>query len=441
MMFDAVDFLYDYLAEATEFYIDLIRGDNPHAFTRTYKVTVNDLLLQMLSRRGNSQWSELMDFYGDQNKKLNITENGFYYARRKMNPDAVRMMSNEYIANIYDQHDDFFKTYKGCFVLGIDGSKIILPDTKENVRTFGKAQQGNQPIQGLLSTMHDCLNSLKLDVLVGTVFDSERDFASKHIQYFCDNYIGKAIFTFDRGYPSMKLIDQLIEAGQYFLFRIPSSFLSGYTKDMELGEDKVIDITFDSVSTNEYRKDRKFRTKMMNTTYRLRFTKIQIGENEDKSPKTELLVSNLPMDEFSTEELKEIYHLRWDIETSYNHLKNRMKMEEFSGYRPELILQDIYADAWIFNIVSLKIMQANIEEPIDQSNEIYTVKRNFNKALGIIKRLLVKALMSEDNDSRKKYTDQIDENIRANITRIKRNRTFERKGTVNKSKISYRKTY
>ena len=210
---------------------------------------------------------------------------------------------------------------------------------------------------------------------------------------------------------------------------------------MELGEDKVIDITFDSVSTNEYRKDRKFRTKMMNTTYRLRFTKIQIGENEDKSPKTELLVSNLPMDEFSTEELKEIYHLRWDIETSYNHLKNRMKMEEFSGYRPELILQDIYADAWIFNIVSLKIMQANIEEPIDQSNEIYTVKRNFNKALGIIKRLLVKALMSEDNDSRKKYTDQIDENIRANITRIKRNRTFERKGTVNKSKISYRKTY
>ena len=116
-------------------------------------------------------------------------------------------------------------------------------------------------------------------------------------------------------------------------------------------------------------------------------------------------------------------------------------MEEFSGYRPELILQDIYADAWIFNIVSLKIMQANIEEPIDQSNEIYTVKRNFNKALGIIKRLLVKALMSEDNDSRKKYTDQIDENIRANITRIKRNRTFERKGTVNKSKISYRKTY
>lgn len=237
----------------------------------------------------------------------------------------------------------------------------------------------------------------------------------------------------------MRLIDQLIESKQYFLFRIPSSFISGYTKDMKPGDDKVIDITFDSVSTNEYRNDRKFRTKLMNTTYKLRFTKIQTGENEDQSPKVELLVSNLPVDEFSTEELKEIYHLRWDIETSYNHLKNRMKMEEFSGYHPELILQDIYADAWIFNIVSLKIMQANIEEPIDQSNEMYTVKRNFNKALGIIKRLLVKAIMSEDNESRKKYTDQIDENIRANITRIKRNRTFERKNSVNKSKISIEK--
>lgn len=168
-MFDAVDSVYDYLIEVTKHYIYLIRGDNPHAFTRTYKVNVIDLLLQMLSRRGNSQWSELMDFYGDQNNKLNITENGFYYARRKMNPEAVRMMSNEYIANIYDQHDELFKTYKGCFVLGIDGSKTTLPNTTENVNTFGKTKQGNQPVQGLLSTLHDCLNSIKLDVLVGTV--------------------------------------------------------------------------------------------------------------------------------------------------------------------------------------------------------------------------------------------------------------------------------
>lgn len=440
-MFDAIEIIYDYLTEAIKHHIDLIRGDNPNAFTRTYKVTLHDLLLQMLSRRGNSQWSELMDFYSNQNKKVDITENGFYYARRKMNPDAIRIMSNEYIANIYDQHDEFFQTYKGCFVLGIDGSKFILPNTVENTKAFGKTMQGNQPVQGLISTMHDCLNSLKLDVLVGTVFDSERDFASKHIQHFCENYIGKAIFTFDRGYPSIRLIDQLIESKQYFLFRIPSSFFSRYTKDIKLGDDQVIEVDFDRLSTNDYRNDRKFRTKLMNTTYKLRFTKIQIGENEDQSPKIEVLVSNLPIDDFSTEELAEIYHLRWDIETSYNYLKNRMKMEEFSGYHLELILQDIYADAWIFNIVSLKIMQANIEEPINQSNEMYTVKRNFNKALGIIKRLLVKSILSEDTESRKKYIDQIDENIRANITKIKRNRTFERKSSVNKSKISYRKTY
>ncbi|WP_418658343.1 hypothetical protein [Clostridioides difficile] len=46
-----------------------------------------------------------------------------------------------------------------------------------------------------------------------------------------------------------------------------------------------------------------------------------------------------------------MYHLRWTIETSYNRLKNRMKLEKFSGFKEILIYQDIYADIWLYNLI------------------------------------------------------------------------------------------
>lgn len=440
-MLKVINDFENYLPAAIEFHRDLIRGDNPNAFTRTRKVTISDLVLQTMTRRGQSQWGELMDFYEAQNKQVDITENGFYYARKKMNPEALRVMSNEFISNVYDSDEYPLKKFKGLYVVGIDGSKFILPNTKENESIFGKTQDGNQPIQGLISTMHDCLNSIKLDTQIGSVFDSEREFASRHIQHFSENYVEKAIFAFDRGYSSMKLIDQLIESGQYFVMRLPSNHFLKYTKDMAIGDDKIFEVTFDRASTNEYRNDKKFRTKLMSTTYKLRFTKIEIGVNEDGSPKLELLVSNLPMGKFSADDLKELYHLRWDIETSYNHLKNRMKMEEFSGYHPTLIMQDIYADTWIFNLVSLMILEKDNEMPIEQNDEKYTVKRNFNKAIGITKKLLLKAILSEDEESRNKYMKQIEDNLASNITKIKKDKSFDRKSAVNKSKMSYRNTY
>lgn len=440
-MLEAINDFMNYLPDAIITHLNLIRGDNPNAFTRVRKITVQNLVLQMMTRRGQSQWGELMDFYGAQNKEVDITENGFYYARKKMNPEAIRVMSNEFISNVYDSDKYPLKKYKGLYVLGVDGSKFTLPYTKENEFIFGKNMEGNQPIQGLLSTLHDCLNSVKLDVLVGSVFDSERAFASDHIQHFCENYIEKAIFILDRGYPSMRLIDQLIESGQYFVIRLYSRFLSKHTKDMKIGDDKIIEVTFDRENTNEYRNDRKFRTKLMTTTYKLRFTKVQIGINEDGTPKEEILLSNLPTDKFSIEDLRELYNIRWDVETSYNHLKNRMKMEEFSGYHPNLILQDIYADTWVFNLISLMILQKNEENPVKQNNERYTIKRNFNKAIGITKRILLKAILAEDVEARNKYMNQIEDNLLSNITIIKRDKTFERKRGVNKSKMSYRNTY
>lgn len=214
MFADPIKVFDDYIHEASYYYLDLIRGDNPFAFTRFRHISILDLIFQMLDRKGGIQWSDIMSYYDDIDKKQNVTETAFYLARKKFNPEAIRVMSNEFIANFYDNEPDSFIKWKGNLVLSVDGSKVILPDTKENSSVFGNINQSkcsekkcNAPVGGLLSTLHDCLNNTYLDVQFGPCSSNEKDYAAQHIETFRMNFNEKAIFTFDRGYSSMRLVD------------------------------------------------------------------------------------------------------------------------------------------------------------------------------------------------------------------------------------------
>lgn len=449
MVDSAIHVIHDYLPDASQHFLELIKGDNPNAFTRMRELSVLDIIYQMFDRKGCSQWSDIMNFYDDINRKQTVTETGFYLARKKFNPEALRVMSNEFIANFYDDNIDDLNKWNGHLVLSVDGSSIILPDTKENENIFGRIRVKttsehfeSKPVGGLLSTLHDCLNNTFLDVLFGACSSSEQYFASRHITTYCENYNQSAIFTFDRGYPSIKLVDQLIKEKQFFVFRLPSNFLKSYTDQIQNGEDKIVDVSFDRVNTNHYRDDIQFRQHLMNTTYVLRFTKLIIGQDKNGQDIIELLMSNLSDDEYSIDDLKELYHLRWTIETSYNRLKNRMKLEHFSGFKSTLIYQDIYADIWLYNIISLEILYANDQMPIEQKQDgEYILKRNFNKAIGIMKKLFIKALISMDEDINNHALSVIKNNIEGNLVWIKKGRSYERKRTTTPSPMSYKDTY
>lgn len=445
MLDNPIMLLEEYLDQDLAFHMDLIRGSHPEHFTRKGIISPRDLLQQMLSRKNLAQDAELKVYYSSMNiDNPPVTDKGFFTARKKFNPEAVRAMSGEYIARIYDNYDDSIDKWKGYVVLGIDGSKYTVPNTEENRAVFGVNSGGGgiQPAMALVSTLHDSLNNLKLDVLIGRTDGSEHEMAAEHIDYYCDSYHQPGLFVFDRGYVSIRLIDQVVLRKQHFLIRATSTAFRQYFDQVSAGEDKELDVTFDTTGTNQFRDDIKFRTRLMNTAYRIRFAKVVIGTDNDGADIVEYLMTNLPKEEVSTEELKECYWLRWGTETSYNRLKNRMNTEEFSGYKPVLIKQDIYADAWIFNLVSLKIKEAEQKKPVEQKNGSYTVGRNFNKVLGALKSSLLKAMVSQDRQERTRLMSLIDENIQSALCWVKNGkRSFERKKAVNKSRMSYRRTY
>ena len=90
-----------------------------------------------------------------------------------------------------------------------------------------------------------------------------------------------------------------------------------------------------------------------------------------------------------------------------------MKSEEFSGYRPVLIKQDIYAFMWAYNMFGLKIIEKNekIQSSRQSKNGKYIIKDNFNKVIGAIKNTLMEYLVTTDEIRKQELLKYMDDSI------------------------------
>jgi len=76
---------------------------------------------------------------------------------------------------------------------------------------------------------------------------------------------------------------------------------------------------------------------------------------------TEYLATSLPAGFLSPDEAKALYRLRWGNETKYDHLKNTLEMENFSGRTVNSVYQDFYATAVLANVISIVAAVADVE--------------------------------------------------------------------------------
>jgi len=77
---------------------------------------------------------------------------------------------------------------------------------------------------------------------------------------------------------------------------------------------------------------------------------------------TEILITNLPKDVFKRKDIETLYLLRWGIETSFNHLKNAINIEEFVGIKENSIKQEFYSILIKYNLVMQYIEEAKTVE-------------------------------------------------------------------------------
>ena len=422
--------------------IDTIRGNNRTAFTRHRKVSPESLLLQMLSQRGMAQRQEVKILLEDSGMSdIDISDVGFYKARMKYSPGAVKEMFEDFTDDETRIRKSEMRKFKSFHVFAIDGSELVLPSDTEfetiaDIQPTSKAAPDDMPHMIKLSGLSDVYNHTIKRIAIDEYSHDERGHAIELLGSIKKEEESKTLVVFDRGYFSFKLLNLFDNSKMKYIFRISTYVLSKCRREMESDNevDKTFKVRLTRANTNGFRNETELVQEVLSKTFVIRMAIIDIGKEEK-----EFLITNLSDDEASVEELKELYHARWDIETAFRDMKKCLKLEEFSGRRERLILQDIYACAWVFNMVQFIIMERKCS--LIQGKK-HQMKHNRSVAIGAVKRNLVKALMHPSSRIRKESFANIIKEIDRYLTPIRPNRSFSREHKAkNHSRMSYRSNY
>ena len=138
-------------------------------------------------------------------------------------------------------------------------------------------------------------------------------------------------------------------------------------------------------------------------------------------------MTNIYDEKITPVKFKELYFLRWGVESKYKELKSSIKIEEFSGTKPIAIEQDFYASIYLSMISSLikKDADAAIANANKDKNLNSTYQSNRNFILGQVFKRIIQLLVK--SRSRNKILDSILEKAIKIRSQVRFNRSCERK--------------
>lgn len=370
-------------------------GVNPGKdFTRKKKWNFPTLIKFIISMESQSLKNELNKYFGYTTDCP--TNASFNQRRSQIKSDAFKHLFEAFTAT-YNKKPSLFNGYR---ILACDGSDINIahnPKDEETYFTHGDAKGFNQLH---LNAMYDLLDRIYTDIIIQPAREENEHKA------FCDmvdRYIGKekTAFIVNRGYESYNNLAHVMEKEAFFVFRCKdinsSGILSG--SKQKLPDTKEFDTTLSLILTRKWTNEvlnhpeiyRRFRNKdsfefldldehaYYNMT--LRVLRYPISETE-----YECVITNLPTEDFSAEEIKKLYAMRWGIETSFRELKYAVGLTSFHAKKREYIIQEVWACIILYNFC--EIITAHIS--IQKCTAKHTYQINYTFAIHICRYFISK---------------------------------------------------
>lgn len=375
-------------------------------FTRNRKLGFSGTVLMVLNKTGKSLQTGIRAFKKSmQSETESYSKQAFSKGRLRVKYEAFQEIFRMSAEEFYQEFNP--KTYKGYRVCAIDGTKYNLPHNEESKVEFGIQDGHGDTIQALSSCLYDVLNEIIIDAQIVSCNGNERKLAEEHLEYLSSIQTAKELIIFDRGYPSAQLIDFIDKKGFKYLIRCDRTFVKGMLSKLT-GNDCTITHKF-------------VRSKI---EVKLRFITVTLpGGN------TEFLITNLFDQSFKVQDFTELYHLRWEIETNYDDIKNKLQIEDFSGTSPLAIKQDFFAVMFLRNLASMMIFEnaEAIDAMHNSSENKLAYKANVNTVVSILKTDLIEMLITDSKRKRSALFKNIYFEISHAVVPVRPNRSFPRK--------------
>ncbi len=274
--------------------------------------------------------------------------------------------------------------------MAVDGTSLGIFRNSYDLETFvsNKTHKGHNKL--ILSAMFDLLNNTYTDAVIQPI--KKKDERGALINML-PNVNDKSIIVIDRGYESYNVFAHLENINSNYVMRVKdinsNGILSGFNfLDEEF--DELITVNVSNFQKKQYRLLSNYRfspsiarfdfSDVYNPVCSLTFRVVRFRLN---SGKYESIITNL-YDDFSFNEIKKLYQMRWGIETSFRQLKYAVGLTNFHTKKKDSIIQEIFARLTLHNFCE-SIVQNTI---LFSRTSTHNYKINFTRAVQVCRKYL-----------------------------------------------------
>jgi hypothetical protein len=361
---------------------------------------------------------EIINFF-DVLKKLSLdksikslTKSAFVQNRKKVKPEIFKYLLAAVNKEFYTDNDENVDLWEGFRLLSVDGSRVTLPITKELKEKYGifKNQNETELVIGRASVLYDVLNSMIIDGILAPDKIGERELALQHMEHCTTN----DLIIYDRGYPSFEFIYEHTIRSINYIIRCKIDF-NWQVKEFVSSKEKTCIIDFKSNNHKTF----KGKSYNKDTIVKVRLVKIELPGGETEV----LMTSLLDMQKYKSEIFKQVYFKRWGIETFYDVFKNKLQVENFSGYSDIAIQQDFNCTLFIRNLQSIILKDLNEEAKVKHKDCKYQYKINDNISIGLMKNRIIELFLSKKPEE---VLEELKSLLILNVIPIRPGRKFKR---------------
>lgn len=374
----------------------------PTDFTRNRKISFNDVLLSTISMQKSASKTESLKYFDFHASAP--TASALIQQRKKISPEAFDSLFYSF-SNAFSLN----KTLKGYDPIAVDGSDIYIPRNPKDSDTYRITDQYNKGFNMIhLNAAYHLLSHLYTDVILQPVNHINEYIAMCDIidHYSATHPTRKPLFIADRGFVSFNVFAHAIENNAYFLVRAREANSRSMLATLKLPDLPEFDIIFERWLTRRNTKTVKAEPdvykSIANRTFdylepkskSIYYISFRIVRFVLPNGNTEIVYTNLPKEDFSTEELRELYNMRWGIETSFRDIKYAAGLLFFHSRKKDFVIQEIYAKLILYNFCEL-ITGAIVVEKKDRK---YSYRINFSIAIAVCTEFLRRSRTSPPID-------------------------------------------
>lgn len=361
-------------------------------FTRTGKLDFASTIRFIIGMETGSLKDELLKYFDYSVDTVSVS--AFVQARSKIKFDAF-----EWLFRSFNDGSSVTNLYKNFRLIAIDGSSIPISYDKNDSETYC----ANHGIEGKgfngfhLTAAYDILEHTYDDVVIqGEGKMNENGAFNELVDKYSHTH--KAIFIGDRGFESLNSFVHVMKSGNKFLIRVKDihsktsvarSFDLSYKKEFDIDVKRILTRR----STNEIKahpeiykympKNQKFDFFGDDKFFEFACRVVRFKITKDTY---ETIFTNLDREQFPPEVIKELYTMRWGIETSFRELKYAIGLNAFHAKKRNLIKQEIYARLLLYNFCERIVRKIKIPK----KNAKYQYQINFTRSFHILREYLNK---------------------------------------------------